>query len=412
MRRSVFGPASGGATALLLIAASPNAHAQDLDPATSLQGEPAALFEPTPLRLGSATVRIGGSARLEYDSNIYAQAFGEKDDFRLQVRPYVDLLRKGDALELTARAEGDFRKYFQYDKEDAEGGRVSAGLNWNPSAADRLTVAAGWQHLIEDRGEPEGNTLPSIGPRELNLVDGDLSYLHQGSRIGFLVKATGARMRYTRAIDEERDLDAVGGLARVMLRVSPLMSAFVEGVAAHRNFRLAPAPGQFNRDASTYGARIGIAIDPGGTLRGDAAVGVYRLDAKDKLIESQTRMSVQIALTYAPRPRTAISLEGFVGNVATYRTGVQSREDMRFRLGINQEIRHNLSAQLGILYRRSKYFGVDDIDHLYGVTGELEYAVNRRVAIAATARFSKRDSSVALDEFDRFRGGLELRVHY
>ena len=412
MRAAVFGPASGGTVALLLIAGLSDAHAQDLAPSTPLEGAPAALFEPTPLRLGSATVTIGGSARLEYDSNIYAQAFGEKDDFRLQFRPYVDLLRKGSALELTARAEGDFRKYFQYDKEDAAGGRVAAGLNWTPSAADRLNVAAGWQHLIEDRGEPEGNTLPSIGPRELNLVDGDFSYLHQGSRIGFLVKATGARMRYTRAVDEERDLDAVGGLARVMLRVAPLMSVFVEGVAAHRNFRLAPVPGQFNRDASTYGARVGIAIDPGGTLRGDAAVGVYRLDAKDKRIETQTRMSVQIGLTYAPRPRTAIALEGFIGNVATYRTGVQSREDMRFRLGINQEIRHNLNGQLGVLYRRSKYFGTGDTDRLYGVTGELEYAVNRRVAIAATARFSKRDSSVALDEFDRMRGGLELRIHY
>ena len=412
MPSPALGRAAGSVAALLLITALTDAHAQDLDPAGPAQGTPGGLFEPTPLTLGSATLRIGGSARLEYDSNIYAQAFGEKDDFRLQVRPYNDLLRKGRAREVTARAEGDIRKYFQYQKEDAVGGRIAAGLNWNPSAADRLNVAASWQHLIEDRGEPEGNTLPNIGPRELNLVDGDLSYLHQGSRIGFLARATGARMRYTRAIDEERDLDAVGGLARVMMRVSALTSLFVEGVAAHRDFRRAPAPGQFDRDASTYGARVGIAIDPGGTLRGDAAVGVYRLDAKDKRIESQTRMSVQIGLTYAPRPRTAITLDGFVGNVATYRTGVQSREDMRFRLGINQEIRHNLRGQLGILYRRSKYFGVDDTDKLYGVTGELEYALNRRVAIAATARFSKRDSSVPLDEFDRIRGGLELRVHY
>src|SRR3546814_12135427 len=90
MARPVFGPvlgrASGGAAALLLMTALPDAHAQDMDASEPLQGEPAALFEPTPLSLGSATVRIGGSARLEYDSNIYAQAFGEKDDFRLQFR--------------------------------------------------------------------------------------------------------------------------------------------------------------------------------------------------------------------------------------------------------------------------------------------------------------------------------------
>src|SRR3546814_14103170 len=86
----------------------------------------------------SDLVRIGGSARLEYDSNIYAQAFGEKDDFRLQFRPYVDLLRKGGALELTARAEGDFRKYFQYEKEDADGGRVAAGQIGRASGRERV----------------------------------------------------------------------------------------------------------------------------------------------------------------------------------------------------------------------------------------------------------------------------------
>src|SRR3546814_7314229 len=55
----------------------------------------------------------------------------------------------------------------------------------------------------------------------------------------------------------------------------------------------------------------------------------------------------------------------------------------------------------------SSDLGVDDTDHLYGVTGELEYAVNRRVAVAGIARFSKRDSSVPLDEFDRVRGRSE-----
>src|SRR3546814_18899749 len=109
-------------------------------------------------------------------------------------------------------------------------------------------------------------------------------------------------MRYTRAIDEERDLDAVGGLARVMLRVSPLTSVFVEGVAAHRAFRLAPAPGKFNRDESTYGARVGIAIAPGGNPRRDAAVGVHRLDPQTKLTATTTSMSVTISPTSAPPP--------------------------------------------------------------------------------------------------------------
>jgi hypothetical protein len=408
--------ASGSAAAALMLGLgllpASLARAQDLQSPTTALDAPEALFVPTPLALGSATVEIGGTARLEYDSNIYAQAFGEKDDFRLLFRPYAELNRKGSAVAINARAEGDFRKYFKYDSEDAIGGKVAAGLNWTPSESDRLAAAASWQHIIEDRGEPEGNTLPSLGPRELNALDGDISYTHQGAKIGFMLRGSASHFRYSKVIDANRDLDNVGALARVMLRVSPLMSGFVEGFASNRDFRLTPLPGDLNRDSRTYGGRIGIAIDPGGTLRGEAAVGIYRFDPKDSRIASRTRMSAQIGLTYAPQPRTAITLDGFVGNVATYRAGVQSREDMRFRLGVQQEIRHNLRGEVGLVYRRSKYFGTSLTEKIYGITGELEYAFNRRVALTANARWSKRNSTDPLDDYDRTRVGLELRVHY
>lgn len=409
------GSASDAAVALILIyGAMPvtTASAQDLQATTPVLDAPEALFVPTPLRVGGAAIEIGANTRLEYDSNIYAQAFDEKDDFKLLFRPYVDLVRKGSALELTARAEGDFRKNFKYQSEDAAGGKVEGGLNWTPSASDKLGAAASWQHIIEDRGEPEGNTDPRIGPRELNALDGDLSYTHQGARIGFAVRGTASRFRYTRRIDENRDLDTYGGLGRVMMRVSPLMNAFVEGFTSKRDYRRTPQLGELDRDSRTYGARTGVAIDPGGTIRGEAAFGVYRFDPTDNRIKGRTRLSAQVGLVYAPRPRTAITLDGFIGNVATYRTGVQSREDMRFRLGVQQEIRHNLRGELGLVYRRSKYFGTGLTEKIYGLTGELEYAINRRIAIAANARYAKRSSTDPLDEYDRTRAGLELKIHY
>lgn len=406
------GMASGAAAAFLLTLGVRPALAQDLQSPTSALDAPEALFVPTPLTLGGATVEIGGIARIEYDSNIYAQAFGEKDDFRAVLRPYVELNRKGGAIDLTARAEGDFRRYFQYGSENAEGGKVAAGVDWAPSTSDKLSADTSWQHIIEDRGEPEGNTQPSIGPRELNALEGELGYTHQGARIGFMLRGTASRFRYTKAIDDNRDLDNLGALARVMLRVSPLMNGFVEGFVSKRDFRQVPQTGELNRDSRTYGGRAGIAIDPGGTIRGEAAVGVYRFDPRDSRIDARTRLSAQVGLVYSPQPRTALTLDGFIGNVATYRTGVQSREDMRFRLGVSQEIRHNLRGELGLVYRRSKYFGTGLTEKIYGVTGELEYALNRRIALAATARWSKRNSTDPLDDYDRTRAGLELRVHY
>ena len=46
------------------------------------------------------------------------------------------------------------------------------------------------------------------------------------------------------------------------------------------------------------------------------------------------------------------------------------------------------------------------------MTGQLEYSLNRRVAIAADVRYAKRASSNPFDEFERIRAGLVLRLHY
>lgn len=411
-------PRLTSARAAVVIAAAgtglcvPSARSQDLHVDTTFADMPEGLFVPTPLKLGSATVTIGANARLDYDSNIYAQSFNEKDDFRLVVLPYVSLARSGGSVELTATAQAQIRKYFQYSSEDAVAAEVAGGLNWALSAADKVSATISWNRVIEDRGEPEGRNVPSLGPRRLDAFEGDLSYKHQGARFGFMVRGTASRFRYKSQLDRDRNLENYGVLGRGMIRVSPLMNAFIEGFASKRDFRLPPSPGEPNRDSSTYGGRVGASIDPGGTIRGEAAVGIYRFDPKDPLLKARTGLSAQIGLSYSPRQRTAITLDGFIGNVATYRTGAQSREDMRFRLGVQQEIRHNLRGDVGLVYRRSKFFGSGQVQKIYGVTGELEYALNRRLALAANARYSKRTSNSPLDDFERFGAGIELRFHY
>ncbi len=107
-----------------------------------------------------------------------------------------------------------------------------------------------------------------------------------------------------------------------------------------------------------------------------------------------------------------MTLDGFIGNVATYRTGAQSREDTRIRLGVQQEVRHNLRLQASAIYRRSRYYGTGVTDDIYGGTFEAEYALNRRAALALVTRYAKRDSTAPLSEFSRLRVGLELRGHY
>lgn len=398
-------------TASFLLPIAPAA-AQDMPQAAPILEAPADIFLPTPLVIAGAQVEIGTNARLEYDSNIYAKAFGTKDDFKILVRPFINATHDGGTVQLTARAAGDFRRFFKYSKENANGGEVRGGINWVPSATDKVTFGGGWQHVIEERGEPEGRVITSIGPRQLNHVDTSLLYAHQGSRLGFSLRGTFDRYRYTQMVDERRNLDNYAIVGRVGSRITPLMNVFVEGFATKRDFAFGSAIAEFDRDSTTYGARAGIGIDPGGTLRGEAAAGIYRFDPKDLRIGRRNGLSAQASLVFQPRARTAFTLDAYTGNVATYSTGSQTRTDTRVTFGIQQEVRHDLRWQAGAVFRRSRFYGTGLSQNLYGGTGQIEYAVNRRIILAITGRFAKRTSDDPIEDFERFRGGLELKIHY
>lgn len=388
------------------------AGAQELPTAAPVLDIPEDVFTPTQLTVAGATVEVGGTARIEYDSNIYAQAYGAKSDTKLILQPFLAINKTLSTLELSARAEGNFRRYLKYGTESADGGEVRGRAAWSPTARDRLVLDSGYLHGIEDRGEPEASTVTSIGPREFNSFDGDLSYTHQGARAGFSLRGTLATYNYTRAIDRPRNLDSHAVVGRGSYRVGALTNGFVEGFVTKRDYAPTVGEGGLDRDSNTYGGRVGIAIDPGGTLRGEAAAGVYRFDPNDDRLRARTGFSGQIGLIFQPRARTAFTLDGFIGNVATYQSGASSREDTRVRLGVQQELRHNVRWQASAIYRRSRYFGTGLVQTIYGGLFEMEYVVNRRLILAGTVRYTDRNSSAPLDGFSRLRGGLALKFHY
>ena len=399
--------------ALLLGVAVPAtaAHAQEIPTAAPVLDIPEDLFVPTDLSLGTARLELGGIARAEYDSNIYAQAYGGKSDTKLIFQPYALLTKSMATLDLSLRAEGNFRRYLKYGTESADGGEVRARAAWAPTLSDKITAMAGYLHGIEDRGEPEASTITSIGPREYNSFDGDLSYAHQGAQLGFSLRGTAATYRYNRDIDRPRNLDTYGLVARGSSRISPLMNGFLEGFVSKRDFAPTVGEGGLDRDSNTYGARVGVAIDPGGTLRGEAAAGVY-FDPNDDRLDGRTGFSAQVGLIFQPFVRTGFTLDAFTGNVATYQTGASSRDDTRVRVGVQQELRHNLRWQASAVYRRSRYYGTGLTQNIWGGLFAIEYILNRRLILAGDLRYTDRNSSAPLDGFSRLRGGLALKFHY
>ncbi len=400
-----------GRFCLLAVLLSPAvAHAQVIE-RTAPALEEVDDFQPIGFRMGQITFQPSAELGLVYDNNIFAAPNNEQSDFRVVFSPRLVVTHQGETLRVRGTAQAEVNRYFDLTAEDNVAGLTRLDTVLRISEADQIRTDAYWQRVVEDRGDPEAQNILGSGRRLLDAYNGEIEYSHSGNRLGFSLLAGFTKFDYRAAIDSERDHDTVRLAGRIGYRVSARTSVYVRPFYSARDFRLATDISGVDRDSNTYGARAGVEIDPGGLVRGRIAVGVFRFNPDDPVLQARTGLSVQGSLLYEPSERTVVSAEVFRGDVATFRAGATSREDTRITLGLQQEIRHNLRWQSAVFYRRTNFVNGGDEDTI-GAFGELEYRLNRFLAIAATARYSSRSSSRPFDEFDRFRGGIELRVRY
>lgn len=400
--------------------------AQELERATPVLDLPPGEYPQTPIMLGDAALYAAADLRVEYDSNIYAAPDDVAEDLKLLLVPRLKLQLSDDALRLVGFGEMQVRRYLKYETENSTSGSVGTTLTWDATSADRLSAAAGWSRLVEERGDPEARLTPAVGPRLSDMWRAELGYSRQSQRLALQFRGSATRFEHTSRVDAERDHDVYTGSARLGYRAGGLASGFGEVFVTSRDFRLATDLSGVDRDATTYGARIGTAIDPGGKIRGEAAVGLFRVNPGDDRLEARTGFSAEAAMVYQPTRRLAFTLDAFSGDVATVRSGAQARFDTRVRLGVQQEAYHNLRWQAGLLYRRSNFIGAGIHEQRVGSFAEVEYLVNRRLAVALVSRFVGRKTDVEpedgrpqperepglLDHFERFRGGIEFRLQY
>lgn len=386
--------------------------AQQTDRPASVLDLVAPEYQPIGIRLGKVRIDPELDARIEYDNNIYAEATGKDDDWKTVVSPRLTATYDGGAAQITARAAGTFRRFFDNKTENSSAGLADLKLGWRPSEDTSIQAGGGWQRSIEDRGDPEARNFIGIGPRRIDIFHGEMSVSHDMGRIGIDAEASVNHLDHVSALDAERDHDAYAGSARLRYRLSGLISVFGQGFIMRRDFRLATDSSGINRDAKTYGGRGGVAIDPGGTLRGDFGIGVFRFDPSDSRLKGRTGLSVEGSLIFQPAHRIAFTLDAFQGDVATLRAGALARTDSRVQIGMQSEARHNLRWLLSAFYRRSNFVGTPVKERTIGGLFETEYLIDRRFSVAATVRYGDRSSDDPTESYARFRGGVELRARF
>lgn len=370
-------------------------------------------YEPRTIRTGSVVIRPELDLIGYYDSNIYAEESGETDDFVVTAVPRLSAALENEKLQWTAEGYTALHRYIDNSTENSTTFGVRSSVVASPTEQFRVGGGVGFARIAEDRGAPEGRTATDVGPRLYNELGGELFVGVQGSRLGVQLRGEVEKLDYRSAVDNERDRTTYVGSVRTLYQQSALLSLFAQGEVRRREYRLSPVLTGIDRDSTTFGGVLGVRIDPGGKLQGEAYAGVFRFDADDPLIDKHTGFQLGAGLDYALTPRTAITLTAFRGDAATVRPGVNGRTDTRVRLGFKQEVRHNINIGSGLEWRKVEYRGLADQDQdKWAADIEAEYLLNRYIAVAAVGRYNGRQSEVQGEDYNRYQVGLALRLRY
>jgi hypothetical protein len=386
-----------------------HAHAQSASSIAPSVGQEDPEYKADGIRFGSITVNPGVYASATYDNNIYADPAGKVDDAYFNVVPYVTAKYATQTLSLKANTRASITQFATLTQENSVAADVQAEASWSPTASTRFLMGGGWSRAVENRGDTEALTSVTTGPRKTDILSANLEYRRQQGRILLQAEASLRQYNVLSSLEDERDFTSYLSQLTLGYRVSGTIFGTATVFANRRDARLAVGSNGINRDASTYGTRLGVSIDPGGVIEGRVSAGLFRFNPDDPVLKSRTGVSVDGALIYHPTRRTAMIFNAFRGNVATFRNGAQSRTDTRATISVEQEVRHNIFGTLGVSYRQSKFIGSSTQEKTFALTPQAEWLVNRRLSVVADASFTKRTSNNPLQRYDRFNAGVSVR---
>jgi hypothetical protein len=385
-----------------------------VDPlARSVRDLPRPGYEPRQIRLGSTVLSPEIVAGGEYDSNVYATSRNADDDLLLTLAPTLAARHDDGRLRLDTNLYAVLRHYDEHRLEDVNTFGITSAGRYELANGQSLTAGIDAERSFQRRGDPEARTDTLRGPARINVGRAQLGYRYSPGRIGVSVEGAAEKLNFLPRDEDDRDLLTLRGSTRVFVRASSRVSGFIEGYVNKRNARTAVDRTGVDRDAFTKGALAGAEISVADRLQGEFGIGVFRSNPEDLRLRSFTGFAASGNLVWRPRTRTSLTAEVFRGDVATIRAGANGRIDARASLRLDQEVRHNLLFSGTVGRRNTRYRGrINQDQTTYTIEAETTYLMTRNFQLVASIRFNRRDADQPLDEFDRLRAGLSLRLVY
>jgi len=193
---------------------------------------------------------------------------------------------------------------------------------------------------------------------------------------------------------EERNSTLVSGALRLGYEVSPAITPFVEVQAGRRIHDMRYDTAGYARSSNQLLARAGVELDLREKLTGEIAAGWISENFDDNRLQDASGLSTNARLTWSPERGTNVNLNASTTVEGTTTAGESGSMLHSASIGVDRQIRSNLtaSALLGFGYR--DYIGLPARDLTMSAETSLTWWLNRYVGLKGRYRYEQVESTL------------------
>lgn len=395
------------------------AGAQDDDRNVTVTDRERVELEPLGVRVGGFLVFPTLGVEQRYDDNIFSDEVGTKSDFVSVAAPGLTLRSDWNNHALNGRIGGTVGRYWRNNSENFDDITVAGDGRLDITIDSKLTGAASYATLHEDRGSPDD--VSGDEPTEYTLGFAGSEFTQRFNRLTTSIDSELLRYDFDdvatsagRANNDDRDRWQGRIGARAGWELVPEYQAFIRGGINTRSYDETVDDAGFDRDSWGLELVTGIALDLGGITSGELFIGYANQDYDGPALDTVGGLTGGANITWIVTPLTTVT-GGFQRTIEeTTIEGAGGFFSSQARLAVDHELLRNLLLNANASLRLNDYEGVEREEIVFRGGLGAKYLMNRNVYVVFEYIYTSRDTAAPRlpDDYNKNFVALGIELHY
>ena len=373
-------------------------------------------YAPRGVRAGAWMFYPTLSAEALYDSNVFASSNNAQADIFGHVGAGLRAQSLWERHGIAAQLSAGSRFYKTHSALNQTNAAFASTGHYDIDHSTQLLGAFNAAYLHEQPGDLTSPT-GAVKPTPYSLINGDVTLRKEFGRVTAAVGAgvrsydfgSTAAQNGSIISQDSRDGQIYSTHGRINYAFSEKLAVFTAVEGNWRDLRGTPSQ---SLSSNGYRALAGVDLEFTHLIKGEIAAGYSKQHFFAPTIGDIEGPTFRAMLTWSPSRLIDINFRAeqvVTQSGDTTATGI--RADAA-QIGLDYEFRPNVIFSAAATYERDHFQGQPREDNVYAADGGVRYLMNNLTSVGLRYRFTRRDSNIPSNSFDKHQVGINASATF